>query len=301
MPGSRSRSPVRSAHRQGRGYYDDAQASGSRHSHTHAPPRSRSRSVDRRSRTPLRYHLKSPRRSRSDSRERGRRRKSSRSRSRESSVERKKRRRRSRSISGSSEASERTSDRKKERRKRKRSRSNERRRDKKRTKKDRKDKKRKEKANVVHWGKYGIISDTDIFRKDQEFRIWLVEERKINPETISKEQEKKEFARFVEDYNTASLPHEKYYNMEEYERRMSALRQGDYLPPADDLYDFNADMKALSSAHKKKTGEQDSYMTKEELMELRKVQQQRNEIGRMKLLGMDVKQNFGVRMDTAYD
>jgi hypothetical protein len=41
-----------------------------------------------------------------------------------------------------------------------------------------------------------------IFRKDQEFRTWLVEERKINPETISKEQEKKEFARFAEDYNT---------------------------------------------------------------------------------------------------
>lgn len=41
-----------------------------------------------------------------------------------------------------------------------------------------------------------------VFRKDQEFRTWLVEERKINPETISKEQQKKEFARFVEDYNT---------------------------------------------------------------------------------------------------
>jgi hypothetical protein len=30
----------------------------------------------------------------------------------------------------------------------------------------------------------------------------LVEERKINPETLSKDQERKEFARFVEDYNT---------------------------------------------------------------------------------------------------
>jgi hypothetical protein len=43
---------------------------------------------------------------------------------------------------------------------------------------------------------------SSIFRKDQEFRTWLVEERKINPETISKEQEKKEFARFTEDFNT---------------------------------------------------------------------------------------------------
>jgi peroxiredoxin family protein len=66
--------------------------------------------------------------------------------------------------------------------------------------------------------------------------------------------------------------------MEDYEQRMSALRQGDYLPPADDLYDFNADMKAVSTAHKKKTVEQDSYMTKEELMELRKVQKERIEV-----------------------
>jgi hypothetical protein len=41
-----------------------------------------------------------------------------------------------------------------------------------------------------------------IFNKEQEFRAWLVEERKMNPERMSKDQNKKEFARFVEDYNT---------------------------------------------------------------------------------------------------
>jgi hypothetical protein len=103
---------------------------------------------------------------------------------------------------------------------------------------------------------------------------------------------------------------------------MSALRQGEYLPPANDSYDFEADMKAVTGAHKKKAIEQETYMTKEQLMQLRKVQQERNEVGssldinihelriylantqvgRMKLLGMDVKQNFGVRMDgTMFD
>jgi hypothetical protein len=43
---------------------------------------------------------------------------------------------------------------------------------------------------------------TSIFSKGPEFSTWLVEERKINPETISKEQNKKEFAKYVEDYNT---------------------------------------------------------------------------------------------------
>jgi len=41
-----------------------------------------------------------------------------------------------------------------------------------------------------------------IFNKRTEFHAWLVEERKINPETLSKNQEKKEFVHFVEDFNT---------------------------------------------------------------------------------------------------
>ncbi|KAI0690789.1 hypothetical protein C8T65DRAFT_745695 [Cerioporus squamosus] len=146
-------------------------------------------------------------------------------------------------------------------------------------------------------GKYGIISETDLYNKEQEFRAWLVEERKINPETISKDQTKKEFARFVEDYNTATLPHEKFYHMEQYERRMTALRAGEYLPPADDSYDPAADMRALASSHKRRPVEQDTYMSKEQLMELRRVQNERIEAGKMKLLGMDIKHNMGVRMD----
>ncbi|KAI0642077.1 hypothetical protein C8Q79DRAFT_918107 [Trametes meyenii] len=141
-----------------------------------------------------------------------------------------------------------------------------------------------------------------LYNKEQEFRAWLVEERKVNPETISKEQTKKEFARFVEDYNTATLPHEKFYQMEEYERRMAALRAGEYLPPADDGYDPSADLRAHASTHKRKAVERETYMSREQLMELRKVQNERIEAGRMKLLGMDIKQNMGVRMDgTMFD
>lgn len=44
-----------------------------------------------------------------------------------------------------------------------------------------------------------------IFNKSNEFHTWLVEERKINPETISKDQNKKEFAKFVEDFNTGTF------------------------------------------------------------------------------------------------
>lgn len=59
---------------------------------------------------------------------------------------------------------------------------------------------------------------------------------------------------------------------------MSALRQGEFVPPADDSYDAQADFKAIKGAHKKKPVEHESYLSKEQLMELRKVQHERIEV-----------------------
>lgn len=78
---------------------------------------------------------------------------------------------------------------------------------------------------------------------------------------------------------TATLPHEKYYNITAYEKRMTALKEGELLPPADDGYDPQADMQALRSVHKRKPVEQDSFLTREQLRELRKVQHERIEVG----------------------
>ena len=44
-----------------------------------------------------------------------------------------------------------------------------------------------------------------IYNKTEEFRTWLLEEKKINPEALSKDQERKEFQVFVEDYNTGTF------------------------------------------------------------------------------------------------
>ena len=66
--------------------------------------------------------------------------------------------------------------------------------------------------------------------------------------------------------------------MEEYERRMSAMRAGEYVPPPDDAYDPTADMRALQSAHKRRAVEHETYMSKDQLMELRKVQNERIQV-----------------------
>lgn len=59
---------------------------------------------------------------------------------------------------------------------------------------------------------------------------------------------------------------------------MSAMRAGEFLPPADDGYDPNADLRALQGAHKRKNKDHDTYMSREQLMELRKVQAERIEV-----------------------
>ena len=66
--------------------------------------------------------------------------------------------------------------------------------------------------------------------------------------------------------------------MEAYERRMNALRAGEFVPPPDDAYDSDADLRALQSAHKRKNVERDTYMSKEQLEELRQVQAERIQV-----------------------
>ncbi|KAI9441734.1 hypothetical protein H4582DRAFT_2208165 [Lactarius indigo] len=133
----------------------------------------------------------------------------------------------------------------------------------------------------AQWGKYGIISESDIFSKEAEFRAWLVEERKMNPERMSKDQNKKEFASFCRGLQYCHV----------------SQRKVNLCHPADETYDAEADMKAHQSSLKRPAVESESYLDKDQLQELRRVQRERVEVGKMKLLGMDVKANMGVRMD----
>lgn len=64
-------------------------------------------------------------------------------------------------------------------------------------------------VNQQRYGKYGIIAESDMFTKQQEFYLWLQEVKKMNPETLPRFEMKKIFDIFTEDYNTATLPHKK--------------------------------------------------------------------------------------------
>lgn len=136
-----------------------------------------------------------------------------------------------------------------------------------------------------------------MFTKDQEFRAWMVEEKMLNPETVPQVKMKELFKVYMEDYNTATLPHEKYYALEKYEARMEAIRSGNVTTQVD-TYDPRADEAALAAQHKrvaKTDGE--VYIGRAQLEQLRRIERERVEASRMKRMGMEVKESMGVRYE----
>jgi rRNA maturation protein Rpf1 len=59
------------------------------------------------------------------------------------------------------------------------------------------------------YGAYGILRECDMFVKQQEFYCWLQEVKHVNSETLPKFEMRKMFEDYMEDYNTATLPHKK--------------------------------------------------------------------------------------------
>lgn len=105
-----------------------------------------------------------------------------------------------------------------------------------------------------------------------------------------------------------------------YEKRMSVIRSGEgNLLEGLDTYDPNADVMAHGKGMKRAPVEKESYLSRNELEELRKVKMERDQVGhfyvpcgimmltyylqmgKMKLLGMNINSKTGVRMDTSYE
>ena len=63
---------------------------------------------------------------------------------------------------------------------------------------------------------YGVLTQSDMYRKEAEFRTWLMEVKNISPEALQNQAMKTYFEDFMEDYNTATLPHIKYYDLDKW-------------------------------------------------------------------------------------
>ncbi|CAK0787512.1 hypothetical protein CVIRNUC_010732 [Coccomyxa viridis] len=98
------------------------------------------------------------------------------------------------------------------------------------SKKDKKHKKRRlpqmEKdphARSEQFGKHGILREADADRYSSEFVLWAIEVKGVDVELLPKWEEKDLFKTFMEDYNTGTLPHKKYYDLIAYDKK-KALR-----------------------------------------------------------------------------
>jgi hypothetical protein len=77
------------------------------------------------------------------------------------------------------------------------------------------------------YGKYGIIRESDLGNKRSEFDAWLRHKNvHVTTALTSKKETMKYFQDFIEDYNTASMPHEKFYDLEKYEKKRQRLEMG---------------------------------------------------------------------------
>lgn len=81
-------------------------------------------------------------------------------------------------------------------------------------------------AHSDDYGRYGIIREADYFNKRSEFAQWAADVKKVDIELLGKADERELFKEFIEDYNTGTLPHKKYYDLELYERQAAAKEAG---------------------------------------------------------------------------
>ncbi|OBZ83393.1 hypothetical protein A0J61_08554, partial [Choanephora cucurbitarum] len=136
------------------------------------------------------------------------------------------------------------------------------------------------------WGKYA----------------WLIEVKNVNVETIGNSKRKELFADFMEDYNTATMPHEKFYNLHNWEKRQAALRMGEQPVPMSDTFDFKNDEERLRMQHRQAARASASrqpmlQLSEEKIKELARVNRERIEADRMRKMGLTPKEGMGVRYE----
>ncbi|KAF9198836.1 hypothetical protein BGZ49_000230 [Haplosporangium sp. Z 27] len=165
-----------------------------------------------------------------------------------------------------------------------------------------KSKKEKKSHSSKAYGTYGILTPADMWNKENEFQAWLMEVKKLSPETIPHNKMKDHFIGFMEDYNTVTMPHEKFYNLTQWEDRQRAIRMGEPLPEskqgAVNLLNDEEELR-MKQRNRRKTnlsaGPQ-IMMTQSQLEEVRKVTRERVEADKLRKMGFDAGKK-GVRYE----
>jgi cyclophilin family peptidyl-prolyl cis-trans isomerase len=109
------------------------------------------------------------------------------------------------------------------------------------------------------FGKYGIIRDSDLLNNSKvkrSFEIWLEEVKGVPlGANVSKYDVTKYFKDYAEDFNTATLPHEKYYDYDKWEMEEYARKKEESYAKSSvlgDEFEHREEMKRKAEEKKKK-------------------------------------------------
>ena len=134
-------------------------------------------------------------------------------------------------------------------------------------KKEKKERKSATACDGAQWGKYGVLQDADRARMRPEFFAWLAEVKHIDAETLTDRRLEAELWRaFVEDFNTATLPSTKYYNLAAWEHEQ---QQGQRRQPGGDEGSFIDDEAALRAEQKRAREAQRRAQLAQQVREMR--------------------------------
>ncbi|KAF9978581.1 hypothetical protein BGZ73_001754 [Actinomortierella ambigua] len=138
-----------------------------------------------------------------------------------------------------------------------------------------------------------------MWNKESEFQAWLMEVKHLNPETIPQNKMKEHFVGFMEDYNTVTMPSEKFYDLEKWETRQRAIRMGEAVPDTQqagkvNLWDDQEQLR-LQQRDKRRLNASNTpmYVTTSMLEEMRRSQHERVEADRLRRMGFDTTRKGG--------
>ncbi|KAL0093271.1 hypothetical protein F4703DRAFT_1923826 [Phycomyces blakesleeanus] len=139
-------------------------------------------------------------------------------------------------------------------------------------------------------------------KKSKEFQAWLIEVKHVDVESVNNIKRKELFIDFMEDYNTATMTHEKFYDLSKWEARQRALRMGEAPPTTKGVYDFKDDEEQLRQQQRQAarlvaSKQPTLTMSQHQLEELSKVNRERIQAERMRRLGLTPKESMGVRYE----
>ncbi|WZN63337.1 hypothetical protein HKI87_07g48850 [Chloropicon roscoffensis] len=78
------------------------------------------------------------------------------------------------------------------------------------------------------FGKYGVLRESDLNGdRRTEFILWAADEKKVEVENLARWEEKKLFGEFMDLYNTATMPSDKYYDLDAWRQRQARARAMD--------------------------------------------------------------------------